>query len=416
MCSLKALFIRSYESNIPKFFLNQALYNFMLFAPIWVIFLQRKHGLSLTQITFIDFAFWITMALTEVPTGAVADTIGRKYSIFIGVILSILTVLFFALAPTYPLLLLANSLWPIAFTFISGADMAFFYDSLRMLGREAEYSRLRGRVLVVEIASAGISGVLGGLLTLWQPVAPFVLYAGILVIALLITMSFKEPPREPDSESGLQLDYLQTLKIAFGAIRKHTTLRWALLFSNLLPLATSAINITFIQPHAIAIGVPLAAMGVVTLGINLVRMAGSENAGRLVKHMGERRWLGTAAFLVSLGVIGLGAIHSLAGLVVFGLAAFASAASRPLVEMLILRQTPGAVRATILSVDNLLFRLFLALIEPGVGAVADAYSLQVGFMVMGLGGGLVLGVVCLNWFRRFESETAGKASTATILD
>ncbi len=272
---LRSLFSRSYESNIPKFFLSHALYNFMLFLPIWVIFLQQKHHLTLTQITFIDFAFWITMAFTEVPTGAVADTIGRKHSMFIGVTLSIVAILLFALAPTYPLLLFANCLWPVAITFISGADMAFFYDSLRVLGRESDYPRLRGRVLVLEIASAGVSSVLGGVLTLWHPAAPFVGYTGVLVLVLVVTFSLKEPPREPDAESGLHLNYRETLKQAYGVIRKHKTLRWAIVYSSLLPLAAAAINITFIQPHAVAIGVPMAALGVVTLGVNLIRMAGS---------------------------------------------------------------------------------------------------------------------------------------------
>ncbi|HNB55252.1 MAG TPA: MFS transporter, partial [Anaerolineales bacterium] len=305
MTFFRSLFTRSYESNIPKFFLNHALYNFMLFMPIWVIFLQQKHHLTLTQVTFLDFAFWITMAITEVPTGAVADTIGRKHSIFIGALLSIVSVTLFALAPTYPLLLFANSLWPIAITFISGADVAFFYDSLRVLGRESEYSRMRGRVLIVEVASIGISSVLGGLLTLWEPTAPFLLYVGILGLMLLVTFSFKEPPRELDAKSGQHLSYRETLSQAFGAIRQHKTLQWALLYANLLPLAGAAVNITFIQPHAVAIGIPIAALGFVTLGINLARMAGSGSTHWLVEKLGERGWLGAAAGMVVVGVVGL---------------------------------------------------------------------------------------------------------------
>ena len=49
----------------------------MLFFPIWVIFLQEARGFSLTQVTLIDLAFWLTVAFGEIPT-AVADTWGRK--------------------------------------------------------------------------------------------------------------------------------------------------------------------------------------------------------------------------------------------------------------------------------------------------------------------------------------------------
>ena len=101
----------SYESNIPKFFVFRAIYNFMLFLPVWMIFLKEEHGLSLTESTLLNSAFWLTMVLTEIPTGAVADTIGRKHSQVIGMALVAGSLLLFGLAPNYPLLILANSLW-----------------------------------------------------------------------------------------------------------------------------------------------------------------------------------------------------------------------------------------------------------------------------------------------------------------
>ena len=134
--SIRQFFVPSYQGNIPKFFIYRVLYNCMLFMPVWVIFMQDKFGLSLTEVTLNDSAFWLTMALTEVPTGAVADTWGRKQSQVIGMIIATGSILMFALAPVYPLVLLANSLWAIGITFISGADLALFYDTLRELGRE----------------------------------------------------------------------------------------------------------------------------------------------------------------------------------------------------------------------------------------------------------------------------------------
>ena len=177
MQSIKAFIQPSYESNIPKFFIYRVIYNFMLFLPVWVIFLQRKHDLTLTQVTLLDSAFWLTMALTEVPTGAVADTLGRKQSQIIGMILVTVSILLFGLAPNYPLLILANSLWAFAITFISGADLAFFYDTLRELGREAEYPRYRGMLSAMVMASIAVSSLLGGLLGEISLVATFLVTA-----------------------------------------------------------------------------------------------------------------------------------------------------------------------------------------------------------------------------------------------
>ena len=52
---------------------------FILWLPIWVVFLQRK-GLSLNQIGLLEAFAWILTAALEVPTGGIADRWGRRAS------------------------------------------------------------------------------------------------------------------------------------------------------------------------------------------------------------------------------------------------------------------------------------------------------------------------------------------------
>lgn len=374
----------SYEANLPRFYLAQALYNLMFFMPIWVIFLQRKHDLTLTQVTFVDFAFWITMAFTEVPTGAVADTIGRKYSLLIGSLLSIVSVLLFGLAPNYALLLVANSLWGIALTFISGADMAFFYDTLRVLGRSAEYTRLRGHLSAISLGAAGVGGALGGLLAERDLSSPFVLYAGVLVINALVYMQLKEPPAEEHEDSGKRPSYGVVLRTAWNELVNRPGLRYIMLYSNLMPLGNMLVMITFIQPHAMQIGVPLGSLGLLIFLLSLVRIAGSANAGKVTEYFGERRWLGLAPLLIMVGMMGLARLPSLVGVGIFTIALFTSVVSRPLIEDVMLRQVSGTVRATILSLDNLVMRIILAGVEPLLGLLADSRGLPYMFTVLGM--------------------------------
>ena len=62
-----------YEANLWKFYFFRFLVDFQLWLPIWVIYLQKERGLSLSQITFLDAPFWLVLGCMEVPTGAVAD-------------------------------------------------------------------------------------------------------------------------------------------------------------------------------------------------------------------------------------------------------------------------------------------------------------------------------------------------------
>jgi MFS family permease len=371
------------SSNIPRFLITRALYNAMFFLPIWVVFVQNKHGLDLVQVTLLDSAFWLTMALTEIPTGAVADTLGRKASYSIGIGLSMIGNLSFGLAGTYPVLLVANSLWAMAVTFISGADMAFLYDSLREHGREGEYPRIRSLVTVIDVVATGLGGLLGGFLDSVRPEAPFLLYSTLIFFALLIIRTFREPPRESDPETGLTLTFRQVLRTALQTIRTRPHLRFLLIYSSFLPLAVSLIEITLMQPHVVAIGLPVTALGVILLGFRSAHVAGSVSSGTLAGRLGSRRLFRLSPLLMGVGVIGLGLIPRLGGLAIFGLAAFSVAAARPVIEARMLAEAHGSVRATILSVDSLVFRLLIAIMSPVSGLIGEAYNLPVAFVVLG---------------------------------
>ena len=111
------------------------------------------------------------------------------------------------------------------------------------------------------------------------------------------------------------------------------------------------------------------------------------------------RSLWVVALATMIGVILLGVFNSVTGIVLFALTGFATAASSPLIERIILRQTPGSVRATILSVDSLFQRVLLALIGPMIGMIADRSSLPSAFLGVGVGFGVLLLVVLILWRR-----------------
>ena len=343
------------EGNIGKFFLYRLLFEFQMFVPIWVIFLQEEHGLSLTQVTFVDLAFWLTVALAEVPTGVIADTWGRKHSMGMAVVLMAIGVGLFALAPSLPLFILANIIWAIAFTCDSGAALAFFYDSLRAAGRAEEFIALRSRLQIVEHLAFAASSALGGIVATVSLGLPFLLYVALMLPALALVWGFEEPPREPVS-NGKTAGYLTIIRSAGHMIRTQPGLQYALLYSGLLPLAGFMVTIVFLQPHARALGLPLAGMGLLLGAWRLIRIAGAAISPWLVVRCGETLVLHMAPLLLVLGTLGLGLLHSLWGLALFGSVGFASAVATPVIENLILRQTPGSIRATILSVDSLVFR------------------------------------------------------------
>ncbi len=291
MHKLKSILTPSFQSNIPKLFVFYALYNAMFFTPIWVIYLQQVHGLTLTQVTFVDVGFWFTALLFSLPIGVFADSFGRKRSIMVSLIFMVTAAILFVVAPSFPILMVANVLFSLAFSFLFGALLSLFYDSLKQLGREDDFTRQRGWLSAVMFGSAAVSSAVGGVLGDIDLRLPFLAYAGLCFFTFLVLFSIKETPYEPHPETGERISYRLALSTTFQAIKQNPNLRYILLYSNLIPLAAVMLGNVFMQPYAVSIGFSIAALGWIIFGMHAVRMVGSYSASALVKTFGEWRWL-----------------------------------------------------------------------------------------------------------------------------
>jgi MFS family permease len=385
----------------------------MLFLPVWVIFLQQERGLTLTQVTFVDVAFWLTTAAAELPTGMVADTFGRKASVTISVLMTTGAVLLFGLTQNFFLLMVANSLWAIAITFESGAGLALLYDSLKEVGREEDYSTVRARLSIVALVSTAVSTILGGMVGNWNMEATFVITAILMVVSLLFVLTLKEPPYDPDPDTGERIKYARSVGMTFEALKQSPNLRMVMLYRNLLPVGGALVAITFFQPHAVNIGISIKWIGIYLFSFRMFRLAGAAAVSSVQQKMGVWRWLWLAPAIVLIGFVALGLLETWVGLLVFGLVGFSSAVTGPITEAIVMKATPGAVRATVLSVDMLIFYLLQSGIELGMGVMGQRYGLPEMFLAIGVGTWLVLTVVLARWRKVWQDmQLAPKVKTA----
>lgn len=153
------------ESNIWKFYLYEILYSLMFFTPIIVLFYQNN-GLSLTQIMIIQSINSVAWIILEIPSGYFADVVGRKQSLMLTGIFATISMLTFGFANSFFQFLMASLFWALAGAFISGADSAFIYDTLKELKKEHLYIKKFGVmqffVILLEFQSPVLSeGYLG---------------------------------------------------------------------------------------------------------------------------------------------------------------------------------------------------------------------------------------------------------------
>ncbi|MDW8045659.1 MAG: MFS transporter [Chloroflexota bacterium] len=376
---------QSYAGNVWKFYAFRGLVHFQLWLPIWVVYLTDERGFSLTQVTALDAPFWVLMVLLEVPTGAVADRWGRKTSLSLGALLYTATIVGFGLATTYWLVLASYLLWAVAWTLFSGADAAFLYDSLKAMGREAEYQKLYGRAWAVDSIASVVGLLIGAPLAALTTLSfPIVLSGAFIFLAWLVTLSMREPPRH----EGERLGYLSNARAAARIAWRTREVRYLLLLSG-SSVAVAVSTFILVQPFLLHHGMAVENLGWFGVPGHVIGIIAALNAYRLAAALGVTRVILLLPLLPAVALAALGSLDHLAAFAFYPLLSFLWGLSQPVVSTYVNERIPSAQRATILSFGQLVLSLLVAPLEPAMGAIADAHGLLAAYR-LGLGALLVL--------------------------
>jgi len=361
----------SYRGNIWRLFAVQALLMFILWVPIWVVFLQRK-GLSLTQVGLLEGVAWTITAFLEVPTGAIADRWGRKASIAVGASLYGLAMFLILAEALSPAFLLGYALWNSSTAFVSGADSALLYDSLKADGRAAEAAKQSGRYAAINQASQGIASLVGAAIATIDINLCFAICGFLGLAAAGLVLTIHEPPRT--SEDDEYLGYWRNLRTAVRIAARRPVVRALVLLNATILIVPLVVYYVLLQPYAVGVGLPLAALGVVVIGVQLSTVVASWLA-----HRTEGRFELTSVVAVALAVLVaatalLAALPSIPSLALMLAVALVPALLTPLLSARLNHLIPSGQRATILSLGALLFELGLAIAMPLLLAFADRFG------------------------------------------
>jgi MFS family permease len=148
-------------------------------------------GLSPSQLVLIGAAQGATMLVFEIPAGVVADTISRKWSVVVSHALMGTAMIATGLVTDFGPLVATQMLWGLAWTFASGADVAWVTDELDEPARISVVLVRSGRAQLTG-AAAGLVGV-GALGSLMQRSTAMVLAgAAMLLLGLYVVVRFRE--------------------------------------------------------------------------------------------------------------------------------------------------------------------------------------------------------------------------------
>ncbi|MQC18035.1 MAG: MFS transporter, partial [Chloroflexi bacterium] len=97
---------------------------------MYTLYVVRDAGLTPFQLLLAGAVLEFTVVAFEIPTGVLADTISRRFSVILGSFVTGLGWAVMGLFPSFEGILLGEFLWGFGFTFISGANEAWLADEI----------------------------------------------------------------------------------------------------------------------------------------------------------------------------------------------------------------------------------------------------------------------------------------------
>lgn len=241
---------RSLSKNVQYYYLYYFSTGFLFSIPIWVLFYRRV--LDFPQLAFLTVFQSIITTVLEIPTGALADLLGRRKTVLIGLLISAGGVFGIAFSNTFTQFIICQIATGIGAAFVSGADGAILYDSLKELGREDEYGKVAlksGFLYRIGLIVASFTG--GYLYDIWISL-PYIMKA-LSMVAGAFWMYFMIEPHI-DSEKFSWTNYVKQTKQGVREITKSAYIKKLTIYYILIGGITWSCLYYFSQPFALDFG------------------------------------------------------------------------------------------------------------------------------------------------------------------
>lgn len=387
-------------TNIRLFIIFRVLFNARFYYPVFSI-LFLDFGLTLSQFAILNAVWAATIVFCEVPSGALADSIGRRNLLVLAGSLMVVEIAIWAFVPRGNLDLLFwvfvvnRILSGMAEAAASGADEALAYDSLQQQGNSEDWGLVLERQIQIQSAGFVIAMTIGGLLydpALLQRLSSFLgvpfevtfettlrlpIYFTLAtaLLTLLTTLRMREVTTTELSPGSIKETTRQSVALVWQAGRwiLKTPFVMILLLCGLLGDSVIRMLLTMASQYYRLIEIPEALFGV--LG-SLVAMGGFVMP-TLARRLAEQRPplfnLLFTATLILLGLIGMCFFWPWVGILPAMLLFSCMYLMGFFLSHYLNKATSSDRRATVLSFKGLFLNL-------GYGGIGLLYALLLNFL------------------------------------
>lgn len=339
--------------------------SFQLAGASWVALLAAR-GFSLVEIGMAEACFHAASLAFEIPSGVISDVFGRRKSMMLSQLMFMASALCMAFAESLAGVCIALVMNAFGYNFASGAREALAYDSLKSAGQQDKYIAFSAREMVVYRMGGAAAILCAGLALAMGHRRAYLLDACLAALGFCLASRLQEVQLEEKQFSGSIAGRIMAVFRESTAFLAGNLPSFGLMLINALLGAVCILTAFFLQARLSAAGV-----GNVLLGpaLFVISMGGAAGAAIAAQFKGMQ--YGRLYLLCAMGALMGVACAAGTSPVLMLIGGFAANLCDDLLQVrtdaMLNDRFPSAQRATLVSVESLIFSMVMILLSPLAG-------------------------------------------------
>ena len=372
------MFKRTYKRNI-SLLAGLEFTSYFGITSFWILFFIQN-DLSLLQIGLLESIFHGTSLLCEIPSGMLADRFSYKTNLYLARLSSIGSSILILFGQgnfwIYAIAMMVNA-W--SYNFDSGTSTAFLFDSAVEAGQKDRYLQISSFLSGVAEVTRTLGTVVAGFLIHGALAWTYYIAIGLSLISILLIFLMKEPESKSDERSHLTLKRI--LEVVKQEWQEKPVLFYWMLTYQLVGTIMCMFYFYYQQKISDLTSWQVSLIMLIGSGFNLL-------AVYLASQIGKK-WNSNQVFPILVALTGLalflvGLKTPFAYLSVYLLTNALYAVYQPIYYNDLQAYLPSSVRATMLSINSMMFSLSMIVIFPLTGWLIDTCGFVAVFLVLGL--------------------------------
>lgn len=368
------------KRNIPLIYIISSLMWGRFFIPVLALFYVASQ-VPLNEFAIIMGIFSLSILIFEIPTGALADLLGKKKTLLLSRFMYIIEIFLLAFFNGFWIFLIAKIISGIGVSLSSGTDQALLFDTLKKQKREGEHKKISGTRFVISNISMAFVFIIGAYLFSLNNKLPAIASLPLVSLGFILTF-FLEEPYKLKKKLNFK-SYFNHIKESWNYFRQSDFIKYISIMS-FFTAATISIVLSMSSAYFEKILIPISIIGVLAFISSMITAFSSKKAHKWEEFLGERKSILIIQLFIIFGIFSISLMIPYWGFLCYLLIPFISGFESVIINDYINNHINTSHRATLISINSMAENTGIFLLFLLVGYIEKIKNLQISFLILGL--------------------------------